>query len=66
MPKIFDKTSYQEWINTGKKTALDKAKEKYEEILASYKPVPVTPEQDREIDRILEEATEYYRKKGLL
>jgi len=66
MPKIFDKTSYQEWINTGKKTALDKAKEKYEEILANYKPASLTSEQDKEIDRILQEATEYYRKKGFI
>jgi len=66
MPKMFDKSSYQEWINTGKKTALDKAKEKYEEIVATHKPVPLTPQQDKEIDSILKEATEYYRKKGLL
>lgn len=66
MPKIFDKTSYQEWINTGKKTVVNKAKERYEEILATHKPVPVTPEQDKEINRILKEATEYYKKKGLI
>jgi trimethylamine--corrinoid protein Co-methyltransferase len=66
MPKIFDKSSYQEWLNTGKKTVLDRAKEKYEEILATYRPVPVTDAQDREIDRILKEATEYYKKKGLI
>ncbi|MBN1298373.1 MAG: trimethylamine methyltransferase family protein [Actinobacteria bacterium] len=66
IPQMFDKSSYQEWINTGKKTVIDKAKEKYEEIISTHKPVPLTPEQDRQIDRILKEATEYYRKKGLL
>ncbi|MBM3699616.1 MAG: hypothetical protein FJW68_01690 [Actinobacteria bacterium] len=66
MPKIFDKTSYSEWIDTGKKTVVDKAKEKYEDILANYKPKPVTDEQDKEIDKILKEAENYYRKKGLL
>jgi trimethylamine--corrinoid protein Co-methyltransferase len=66
MPRNFDKTSYQEWINSGKKTVLDKAKERYEEILATYKPVYVTPEQDKEIDKILKEATEYYKKKGFI
>jgi trimethylamine--corrinoid protein Co-methyltransferase len=66
MPKIFDKTTYQEWLNTGKKTVVDKAKEKYEEIISTHKPAPLTPEQDKDIDRILEEGTEYYRKKGLL
>jgi trimethylamine--corrinoid protein Co-methyltransferase len=66
VPGTFDKTSYQEWVNSGKKTVIDRAKARYEEILATYKPVPVTPEQDREIDRILKEATEYYKKKGLI
>jgi len=66
VPKIFDKTSYQEWVNSGKKTVIDKAKARYEEILATYKPVPLTPEQDKEIDRILKEASQYYKKKGLI
>ena len=66
MPKIFDKTTYQEWINTGKKTVVEKAKEKYEEIITNHKPEPLTPEQDKEIDRILKEATEYYKKKGFI
>jgi len=66
MPKIFDKTSYQEWINADKRTVIDKAKERYEEILATHKPKPLTPDQDKEIDRILKEATEYYKKKGLI
>jgi len=57
MPKIFDKTSYQEWINSGKKTVIEKAKEKYEEIVSTHKPLPLTPEQDKEIDLILKEAT---------
>ena len=66
MTKVFDKTSYHEWINKGKKTVMDKAKEKYEEILATHKPKPLTPEQDKEIERILNEAKEYYKKKGLI
>jgi trimethylamine--corrinoid protein Co-methyltransferase len=66
MTRIFDKTSYQQWLNEGKKTVIDKAKVKYEEILATHKPKPLTPEQDKEIDRILKEATEYYKKKGLI
>jgi trimethylamine--corrinoid protein Co-methyltransferase len=66
MPKIFDKTSYQEWINTGKKTVLDRAKEKYEEIISTHKPLALSPQQDSEIERILREATRYYKKKGLI
>jgi len=66
MPAIFDKSSYQEWLGSGKKSVIDKAKDKYEEIIATYKPKPLTPQQDSEIDRILKEAQSYYRKKGLL
>ena len=66
MPEIFDKTSYQEWLAGGKKTVIEKAKERMEDILANHKPKPLTDEQDREIDRILKEATKYYEKKGLI
>ncbi len=66
MPKIFDKSSYQEWLGSGRKTIINKAKERYEEIVATYKPTPLTAQQDNEIERILKEAESYYRKKGLL
>jgi trimethylamine--corrinoid protein Co-methyltransferase len=66
MPAIFDKSSYQEWLGSSKKSVIDKAKEKYEEIIATYKPKSLTSQQDSEIDRILKEAQSYYKKKGLL
>lgn len=66
MPKVYDKTAYQEWVNTGKKTVIEKARERMEGILASHKPVPLTDEEDREIERILKEAAAYYKKKGLI
>jgi len=37
-----------------------------EEILATHTPAPLTPSQEEDIDRILGEAREYYRKKGML
>ena len=66
MPKVFDKTTYKEWIDSGKKTVIDKAKQRYEEIIATHKPKPLTEEQDKEIDKILKEAEEFYKKKGLI
>jgi len=66
VPLCADRLSYKEWISTGKKTAISKAKEKYEEIIATHKPVPITSEQGKEINRILKEAKSYYKKKGLL
>jgi trimethylamine--corrinoid protein Co-methyltransferase len=66
IPLAADYLSYPEWIKTGKKTALDYAKERMEEILATHKPMPLTPEQEQAIEDILREGTEHYRKEGLL
>ncbi len=64
MPKVADRLSLPDWMVSGKKIALDYAKKRMEEILATYKPEPLTPKQDEEVERILEEARQYYRKKG--
>jgi trimethylamine--corrinoid protein Co-methyltransferase len=66
VPKVADRTAYPEWIAGGKKDTLDLAKERAEEILATHKPKPLTPEEDKAIEDILEEAREYYRKQGLM
>ncbi|MCX6383609.1 MAG: trimethylamine methyltransferase family protein, partial [Actinobacteria bacterium] len=64
--RVFDKLSYKEWVEGGKKTVLKKAKERYDEIIATHKPLPLTPEQDKAITDILNEATAFYKKKGLI
>jgi len=64
--RVFDKSSYKEWLEGGKKTIIDKAEERMEEILVTHKPKPLTPEEDKEIDRILDEARKYYKGKELL
>jgi len=66
IPKSADRLTYPEWMKEGKKSCLDYAQERMEEILATHKPEPLTPAQDKDIERILEDATEYYRKKGML
>lgn len=66
IPKVADRLSYQEWLQTGRKSVIDKAKERMEEILTTHTPKPITPEQDKEIDKILTEARKYYKNKGLL
>jgi len=66
VPKVADRESYPEWIKKGKKDALTLAKERLEEILATHKPKPLTPEEDKAIDEILEEARSFYREKGML
>ena len=66
MPKAADRLGIPEWIAKGKKSAIDYAQERMEEILATHTPAPLTPSQEEDIDRILGEAREYYRKKGML
>lgn len=66
IPKVADREAYQEWLKKGKKDTIALAKERVEDIIAKYEPKPLTPEQDKEIDEILEEARSYYREKGLM
>ncbi|MFC1908083.1 trimethylamine methyltransferase family protein [Chloroflexota bacterium] len=66
IPKTADREPYPEWIKKGKKDALTLARERVEEILATHQPKPLTPEQDKEIEEILEEARSFYREKGLM
>jgi len=66
VPKVADRLSLPEWMEGGKKNALDYAKAKMDEILATHKPDPLTPKQEEDVERILEEAREYYRKKDLM
>lgn len=67
MPQVMDVLPYEAWIKEGKKNALDYAKERVKEILATHEvSVPLTAKQDKEIDNIIEEAMAYYREKGWL
>ncbi|MEA1964073.1 MAG: trimethylamine methyltransferase family protein [Candidatus Aerophobetes bacterium] len=66
VPKAADRLTYPEWMKKGKKSCLDYAKEKMDEILATHKPIPLTEDQDNEIERILEEARKYYQERGML
>jgi len=64
VPEVFDLLSYPEWEAGGKKSAFDKSKEKYQEILDNYEHT-LPGDKEEELDRILEEAKAFYKKKGL-
>lgn len=67
IPRVADREAYQKWLEADKrKDTIALAKARVEEIIAKYEPKPLTPEQDKEIDEILEEARSYYREKGLM
>ena len=64
LPAVADILTIPEWIQKGKKTCIDLAKEKMEEILTSYKlSMPLTDSQEADIEKILEEAKRYYKEK---
>jgi trimethylamine--corrinoid protein Co-methyltransferase len=64
VPVASDQLTYPEWEAAGKKSALDYAKEKVDEMLANYEH-DLPEEQDVELDRILNDARQFYQKKGL-
>jgi len=67
MPKVSDRVSYHEWIRSGKKSILENAKEKMNAMLASYEQdPPLSDQQNEDLDRILEEARNFYKSKDLL
>jgi len=67
IPQVMDTLPYDAWVKEGKKNALDYAKERVKEILATHEvSVPLTEEQDKKIDNTIEEAMVYYREKGML
>jgi len=66
LPMVADRLPYPEWVKKGKKTAVENAKERFREILATYEPIPLSKEQNKEIEEILKEAREYYSDKGMM
>jgi trimethylamine--corrinoid protein Co-methyltransferase len=66
LPKVSDQLTYHEWKAIGKRSAIDYARERMEKILASHQAKPLTPSQEQEIEKILKEAREYYKKQGKL
>ncbi|MFC1955131.1 trimethylamine methyltransferase family protein [Chloroflexota bacterium] len=66
MPRASDRLSYPRWVERGKKSCLDYARERMKEILATHKPKRLTSSQEADIERILEEARSYYKSKGLI
>jgi trimethylamine--corrinoid protein Co-methyltransferase len=64
VPKTLDQDSFEVWAQKGSKTALDHAKDVFDEILATHQPELLTPEQEQAVEGILQEAREHYRAEG--
>jgi trimethylamine--corrinoid protein Co-methyltransferase len=65
-PQVTDIESYASWLKSGKKDMLARAKEKVGEILETHRPLPLTDDQERGIQDVLQEAREYYRGRGMI
>ena len=59
--------TYPEWMEKGKKSALDYAEERMRKILETHRvSLPLTPSQEEDIERIIREAKGFYTQKGLI
>ncbi len=64
IPAVGELSNIQTWLTKGKKSALDLAKEKMEDILAKHEvSKPLTANQEEDIERILANARKYYKDK---
>lgn len=66
IPKTADRLTYSEWTKAGKKSCLDYANKRIKEILSTHSSTPLTASQNEAIEEILEEARQYYIKKGMV
>ena len=66
IPRSADKLTYPEWMDKGRKTALEYAQERVDGILAEHKPTLLSASQEERVEAVLEEARRYYRDNGLI
>jgi trimethylamine--corrinoid protein Co-methyltransferase len=66
VPILADRQSHEEWVRSGSKSVIDRAKERVQDILASHEPTPLPEDQERAIDDILKEAEAYYKQNGMM
>ncbi len=66
IPALADRMSHPEWIKAGSKDIVVRAQEKVQEILATHEPLPLSDDENRAIDEILQEAASYYKERGLM
>ncbi len=66
MRKVADTLPYEQWASAGKKTVLDHARGKMDEILANHKVDPLSAEQEQAVEDILNDARQWYRKEGMI
>ncbi|MEW6266345.1 MAG: trimethylamine methyltransferase family protein [Thermodesulfobacteriota bacterium] len=66
VPTVADRLTFPEWAAQGMKKAIDHARERMEAILATHKPEPLPPDQEKAVEDILKEARAHYRQMGFI
>jgi trimethylamine--corrinoid protein Co-methyltransferase len=67
VPKSADRLSYPDWLHRDKRSCLDNARARVERILETHRPSkPLAEAEEVQLDKILEEARLYYKRKDLL
>ncbi|UCB46023.1 MAG: trimethylamine methyltransferase family protein [Spirochaetota bacterium] len=65
MPHVADILPYPQWLKSGKKSTLDMARERADYLLKTWES-KLPPGKEKELDKILEECRQWYKKKGLI
>ncbi len=61
LPNLVDRTSYEDWVLMGGKSFKERTVARVQKILAEHEPVPLKPETEKLIDKVLEEAEEWVK-----
>jgi len=60
VPESADMLGYPDWVEKGKKDAIDYARQRMSDILGKHEVYGITADQEKEIDNILKKAREFY------
>ena len=63
LPNLVDRRSYEDWELMGKKSFKDRTAARVQDILATFEQVPIKPETEELIKKVLTEAEEWVKEK---
>ena len=66
IPTVGSRQTYEDWIETGRTTILDKAQAKAEQILEKAAIPQLDAQKEQALEDILSDARTYYYKKGMI
>ena len=64
MPSVASRTSYAEWKASGEKSILESAENRMKSLLEKHTVPSISPEQEQQLEDILQDARNWYRKTG--